>query len=187
MIKYTTEGPWILALEFHWFRSTLVWINYIRYFTRLFNLIFTVYWLKKMYKVFVIRSISLLTCNLGLPYLVHTFDHEGYMSTSDSDPINTSTDFKKKLNQFYMIRSVSLIPCILGNTIFVWSTNWSWRVHVHVAWPCLLFHGLLTLLNLLQFFVIRSVFLMPFNIGLSNLVHTLMMDGKKGRIYSVYR
>jgi hypothetical protein len=78
-----------------------------------------------------------------------------------------------------MIRSVSLIPCILGNTIFVWSTNWSWRVYVHVAWPCLLFHDLLTLLNLLQFFVIRSVFLMPFNLGLSYLVHTLMMEGKK--------
>jgi hypothetical protein len=58
--------------------------------TWLFNLIFMVYWLKKC-KVFVIRSISLLTYNLGLPYLVHTFDHGGYMSTrclsSDSDLI----------------------------------------------------------------------------------------------------
>ena len=143
-------------------------------------------------KVFVIRSISLLTYNLGLPYLVHTFDHGGYMSTrclsSDSDLIYTVYwFFCKNLNHFFMIRSVSLIPCILGNTIFAWSTTWSWRVHVHVAWPCLLFHGLLALLNLLHFFVIRSVFLMPFNIGLSNLVHTLMMEGKKGRIYSVYR
>jgi hypothetical protein len=36
------------------------------------------------------------------------------------------------------------------------------------------------LLNLHQFFVIRSVFLIPFNLGLPYLVHTLMMEGKKG-------
>jgi hypothetical protein len=42
----------------------------------------------------------------------------------------------------------------------IWSIYWSWRVHgnqAHVAWPWPHFHGLLTLLNLYQVFMIRSV------------------------------
>jgi len=35
-------------------------------------------------------------------------------------------------------------------------------------------------IDLHHFFVIRSVFLIPFNLGLPYLVHTLMMEGKNG-------
>jgi len=62
----------------------------------------------------------------------------------------------------------------------IWSTHWSWRVHVSqacVTWPWPHYHGLLTLLNLYQVFVIRLLSPLLYNIGLSYWVHTLMMEG----------
>jgi hypothetical protein len=38
------------------------------------------------------------------------------------------------------------------------------------------FHSLLTLLNLCQVFMIKSVSLLPYNLGSPHLVHTLIME-----------
>jgi len=63
---------------------------------------------------------------------------------------------------------------------YIWSTHWTWRVHVSQAcltWPWPHFHGLQTLLILCQVFVIRSVSPLPYNLGSLCLVHTLIMKG----------
>ena len=57
-------------------------------------------------------------------------------------------------------------------------SHWSWRVLVCqacVTWLWTYVHGLLSLLNLCQVFVIRSVSPLPYNLGSPYLVHTLSM------------
>jgi hypothetical protein len=60
----------------------------------------------------------------------------------------------------------------------IWSKRWSYRVHISqtcVILHCPCFHGLLTLLNLLKFFVPMIVSTSPYNLWSPCWVHTLII------------
>lgn len=102
-----------------------------------------------------IKPFSSLPCNLGSPYLVVTLIMEGTSLAS----MHVSTDFDlsfmvywwTSFNVHTLIMEIELHACLLVK---------------HVS-PDLDLFSLSTDLNLQQVFLIRSIFQMPYNLGLS--------------------
>jgi hypothetical protein len=101
--------------------------------------------------------------------------HGGYLSDLHVSPIfDLIFSLLVLLN---MIRSVSPlhVPYHLGSPCLV---HTSWCVHVSqafVTWPWPHFHGLLTLLNLHQVYMIRPFSPLPYKLGSQSLIHTFII------------
>jgi hypothetical protein len=151
------------------------------------GLIFTVYLhvhcsLLNLRQVFMIRSVSPLPYNIGLPYLVHTIILEDTCQPDMYHLTLTSVSWSidmLNLCQVFMItgRSVSPLPYYICLPYLVCTLIMEDTCQPDMYHPTLIsFSWSIDWLNVHQVFMIRSVSPLPYNLSSPYLVYTLIME-----------